>query len=61
MQASSTAPTQAQERELDALAAQLAEDIDRLNALLGGAFANLQRSAATSTGAALTPVRMPGG
>ena len=61
VQASSTAPTQAQERELDALAAQLDEDIDRLNGLLGGAFADLRRSAAASTGAALRPVRMPGG
>jgi photosystem II stability/assembly factor-like uncharacterized protein len=58
LQASSTAPTDAQARELDALAAQLAEDIGRLNAVLAGEFAELQRRAAG--GVALKPVRMVG-
>ena len=60
LQASSTAPTEAQARELDALAAQLAADLDRLNAVLATEFAELQRRAVASGGVALKPVIMTG-
>ncbi|HUQ82729.1 MAG TPA: hypothetical protein VM076_16380, partial [Gemmatimonadaceae bacterium] len=58
MQASSTGPTVAQRRSLDQLAAKLRADLTALNALLGGAFTELQRRAA-GTAVALTPVGVP--
>lgn len=58
MQASSTAPTVAQQRALEQLAAKLREDLTALNAFLAGAFADLQRRAA-GAGVTLAPVPVP--
>ncbi len=58
MQASSTKPTEAQQRALDQLAAKLREDLTSLNALLAGAFAELQRRA-EGAGVTLAPVAIP--
>jgi len=60
MQASSTGPTVAQERTLDQLGAQLKTDLAALNALLAGAFAELQRKA-EGAGVVLQPAKLPPG
>ncbi len=60
LQAALAAPTEAQQRELNALGAQLEEDVGKLNTLLTGGFADLlQRAAAVPT--RLTPVQLRGG
>lgn len=58
MQASSTAPTEAQRRTIEQLGGQLRRDLRALNALLGGAFAELQRRA-EGAGVRLEAVRVP--
>ncbi len=58
MQASSTGPTAAQQRLLDQLTTKLREDLASLNALLAGAFAELQRRGASLT-ATPTAVEIP--
>jgi hypothetical protein len=58
MQASSTAPTVAQERTLAQLGAQLRTDLAALNALLAGPFTALQRRA-EGAGVVLAPVPLP--
>jgi photosystem II stability/assembly factor-like uncharacterized protein len=58
LQASSTGPTVAQERALEKLAATLRDDLTALNALLSGAFAELQRKGASAR-PALAPVAVP--
>ncbi len=58
MQASSTAPTVAQQRTIEQLRAKLREDLTALNALLAGDFADLQRRALAAANA-LTPVSVP--
>jgi len=58
LQASSTAPTEAQRRTLDQLGTQLRADLVSLNTLLAGAFAELQRRAAGAVGV-LAPVALP--
>jgi photosystem II stability/assembly factor-like uncharacterized protein len=58
MQASSTAPTVAQERTLAQLGAQLRTDLAALNALLAGPFTALQRRA-EGAGVMLAPVPLP--
>jgi photosystem II stability/assembly factor-like uncharacterized protein len=60
LQAASSAPTEGQQRELSRLGTQLTEDVARLNALLAGAFAELQRKAATvGVASDLKPVTPP--
>jgi len=61
LQASSSAPTQSQMNELQALAASLTTDVAALNAVLSGPFAELERRAASSGATGLSPVRPPGG
>ncbi len=58
MQASSTKPTEAQQRTIEQLGAKLREDLTALNALLTGTFAELQRRAA-GAGVMLQPVAIP--
>ncbi len=58
LQASSTAPTDAQRRTIEQLGAQLRRDLQALNALLGGAFAELQRRS-QGAGVVLQAVRVP--
>ncbi|MBL8958435.1 MAG: hypothetical protein JNJ98_01170, partial [Gemmatimonadetes bacterium] len=58
LQASSTPPTVAQQRAMEHLAAQLREDLRTLNALLGGAMAELRRRDAGSS-TTLTAVPIP--
>lgn len=58
LQASSTKPTEAQLRALDQLGTKLREDLTRLNALLAGAFAELQRRG-EGAGVRLAPVAIP--
>ncbi|HEX4931689.1 MAG TPA: hypothetical protein VFV33_00835, partial [Gemmatimonadaceae bacterium] len=58
LQASSTGPTVAQERTLEQLGGQLRIDLAALNALLAGAFAELQRKA-EGAGVVLSPARLP--
>lgn len=60
LQAATAAPTDAQLRELDNLADQLAEDIETLNGVLAEEFAEVRRLATASTNAALKPVVMSG-
>lgn len=60
LQAASAAPTEGQQRELSRLGTQLTGDVTRLNALLAGAFAELQRKAATvGVASDLKPVTPP--
>lgn len=58
MQASSTAPTEAQGRLIEQLAIQLRSDLQSLNALLNGAFAQLQAST-ESARVRMSPVVLP--
>ncbi len=58
IQASSTGPTEAQQRTIEQLGAKLREDLEALNALLAGDFAELQRRAA-GAGVTLSPVVIP--
>ena len=58
LQASSSAPTVAQRRALAQLEEQLERDLAALNALLAGAFAELQRRA-QGAGVVLAPVAIP--
>lgn len=58
MQASSTAPTVAQLRTIEQLGAQLKIDLAAMNALLAGAFAELQRKA-EGAGVVLNAVTIP--
>ena len=58
LQASSTAPTVAQVRTIEQLAAQLRVDLSALNALLAGAFGDLQRRA-EGAGVTLNGVVVP--
>jgi len=59
MQASSTAPTVAQQRALDQLRVQLREDLASLNTLLSGDFAEFQRRVLGAGGTTLAPVALP--
>jgi len=59
MQASSTAPTVAQQRALDQLRVQLREDLASLNTLLSGDFAEFQRRVLGGGGTVLAPVALP--
>lgn len=59
LQASSNAPTAAQQRSIEQLDRSLRNDIAALNALLAGAFADLRARAAGATGSLLAPVAMP--
>jgi photosystem II stability/assembly factor-like uncharacterized protein len=58
MQASSTKPTEAQQRALEQLGRTLRDDLAKLNALLAGSFAELQRRA-EGAGVRLAPVTIP--
>lgn len=58
IQASSTGPTEAQQRTIEQLGAKLREDLEALNALLAGPFAELQRRAA-GAGVMILPVTIP--
>jgi hypothetical protein len=58
LQASSMAPTVSQQRSIDQLDAKLRADLEALNTLLAGPFADLRRRAAGAVGAALEPVRI---
>lgn len=58
LQASSTAPTVAQERALEQLGTKLREDLRALNALLAGSMAELRRRDAGGA-SGLTPVPIP--
>ena len=58
LQASSTGPTEAQQRTIDQLGAQLRTDLAALNALLAGDFATFQRQASGVVGV-LKPIDIP--
>jgi hypothetical protein len=60
LQAASAAPTEAQGRELNALAAMLAGDVAALNTVLSGVFAELRTKAqGLGPAAALRPIITP--
>lgn len=60
LQASSTGPTVAQQRTIDQLATRLRDDLTKLNAVLAGSFAELQRRGAGVV-AGFSPVALPPG
>jgi hypothetical protein len=59
MQASSTAPTVAQQRALEQLRLKLREDLASLNGLLSGDFAAFQQRAFGAGASTLSPVALP--
>ncbi|MEO7963536.1 MAG: hypothetical protein ABIT38_06450, partial [Gemmatimonadaceae bacterium] len=61
LQASSNAPTVAQQRTIEQLDAKLRGDVAALNALLTGPFADLRARSAGASGAILSPISIPDG